>query len=129
MSPKNPDIVRKQAAVRIVMVGRYSLSNSRYQRMFQQSEISKSERQLDKFNQEETKAYLNEIGITKPGDINRFWKATKGYPMGANHFCKNKNIIELKDYHSDKHIDVLILVKRFLDSIAPQKFLIDDQFV
>jgi len=74
----------QQANVRFVMFGRYSLSNSRYQRMFQQSNIRKSEKQLDTFNQAETKDYLKEIGITENKEVQKLSKATKGYPYRVN---------------------------------------------
>ena len=78
----------QQAKVRFVMFGRYSLNNSRYQRMFQQSNIRKSEKHLDKFNPAETKDYLKEIGITETGEVKKLLRGTKGYPyyLGAGQF-------------------------------------------
>ncbi len=55
-----------KAPVRIVMAGRYSLYSQRYQRMFQQHNSLISEKQLDKFTEEETTTYLKEIGILLP---------------------------------------------------------------
>ena len=80
----------RKAPVRIVMAGRYSLYNKRYQRMFQQHNSLISEKQLDKFTKEETETYLKEIGITKPNEVRKFWNATKGYPYYLNLIRKQK---------------------------------------
>ena len=80
----------QKVSVRIVIAGRYRLSNKRYQRMFQQYNSLISEKQLDKFTSEETNTYLQEIGITKPNEVRKFWKATKGYPYYLNLIRKQK---------------------------------------
>ena len=80
----------QNSSVRIVIAGRYSLINKRYQRMFQQHHNLIAEEQLDKFTQEETKAYLQQIGITEPNEISKYWKATKGYPYYLNLIRKQK---------------------------------------
>ena len=71
--------------VRIIMAGRYSLRNKRYQRMFQQY-MNKViiETQLDKFTEKETQDYLNQIGIDQNDEIKKIWKETKGYPYYLN---------------------------------------------
>lgn len=73
------------------MAGRYSLSNKRYKRLFQRHDNLIAERQIDKFNQPETTAYLKKIGITKAGEIKKIWKATKGYPYYLNLIRKQKD--------------------------------------
>ena len=99
------------AHVRIVMAGRYSLSSSRYQRLFQQyvGDLI-TETRLDKFNEKETKNYLQEIGIEDEDKIRQIWKATKGYPYYLNLIKDQKEQgKEIKLYRGGKDIVDLLL--------------------
>ena len=80
-----PEAKLRNAPVRIVMAGRYSLSSSIYQRLFQQYMGNTSvETKLDKFTEKETTSYLKQIGIERQEDIKKIWRATKGYPYYLN---------------------------------------------
>ena len=97
--------------VRIVMAGRYSLSSSRYQRLFQpyRSNVI-TETRLDKFNEKETKNYLQEIGIENKDKIRQIWKATKGYPYYLNLIKEQKEQgKEIKLHRGGKDIVDLLL--------------------
>lgn len=67
-------------SVRMVMAGRYSLKNKRYQRMFQSYWNDIYERQLENFEKKETKEYLEKIGISKSNEIRRITQGKKGFP-------------------------------------------------
>ncbi|MBW4471801.1 MAG: tetratricopeptide repeat protein [Stenomitos rutilans HA7619-LM2] len=101
--------------VRIVMAGRYSLKNKRYQRMFQHHWNLIYERQLEKFIPSETKAYLRAIGIDKPNEVRRLTQASKGLP----YFLKL-----IKDQKEDgRSLNALRdndeIVDRLLDGLTP----------
>lgn len=74
------DTALQSYPIRIVMAGRYSLKNKRYQRMFLQHWSLIDECQLEKFDRDETKRYLKEIGIVQSNEVRRFTQATKGLP-------------------------------------------------
>jgi len=61
--------------IRLVLAGRYSLRKKLRNRdlIF--------ERQLEKFDQPQTEAYLKRIGITDPKEIREISKATDGFPF------------------------------------------------
>ena len=62
--------------IRLVLAGRYSL-----RKKFPRSRDLIFERQLEKFDQRQTEAYLKEIGITDPKEIREISKATDGFPF------------------------------------------------
>jgi tetratricopeptide (TPR) repeat protein len=62
--------------IRLVIAGRYSL-----RKKFSRNRDLIFERQLDKFDQRQTEAYLKEIGITDPKEIREISKATDGFPF------------------------------------------------
>ncbi len=62
--------------IRLVLAGRYSL-----RKKFPRNRDLIFERQLEKFDQRQTEAYLKEIGITDPKEIREFSKATDGFPF------------------------------------------------
>jgi tetratricopeptide (TPR) repeat protein len=66
--------------IRIVMAGRYALKNKRYQRMFLHHGSLIYECQLEKFDKDETKKYLRDIGIVQPDDVRRLAQVSKGLP-------------------------------------------------
>ncbi|HIK04076.1 MAG TPA: tetratricopeptide repeat protein [Trichormus sp. M33_DOE_039] len=59
---------------------RRSLLEKESWRKLQQDRDLIYEQRLDEFNKEQTKEYLQHIGITKSGDIQKIYKATKGLP-------------------------------------------------
>ncbi|MBE9181538.1 tetratricopeptide repeat protein [Oculatella sp. LEGE 06141] len=101
--------------VRIVMAGRYSLKNKRYQRMFQHHSNLIYECQLEKFEKGETKEYLKEIGVVQPNEVRRLTQATKGLPYFLGLIKDQKedgrSINTLRD--SDEIVD------RLLDGLTP----------
>ncbi|AUS99978.1 hypothetical protein CLI64_06040 [Nostoc sp. CENA543] len=74
------DTTLKSYPVRLVVAGRRSLLEKESWRKFQQDRDLIYEQRLDEFNKEQTKEYLQHIGITKSGDIQKIYKATKGLP-------------------------------------------------
>ena len=101
--------------VRIVMAGRYSLKNKRYQRMFQQHWNLIYECQLEKFDKDETKKYLKEIGIVQSNEVRRLTQTTKGLPYFLKLIRDQKedgrSLSALRD--SDEIVD------RLLDGLTP----------
>lgn len=101
--------------VRMVMAGRFSLKNKRYHRMFQQHWDLICECQLERFDKNETKEYLKEIGIDQPKEIRRVTRATKGFPYFLKLIKDQKedgrSINTLRD--SDEIVD------RLLDGLMP----------
>lgn len=109
------DTALQSYPVRIVMAGRYSLKNKRYQRMFQQHWNLIYECQLEKFDKEETKEYLKEIGIVRPGEVSQATKATKGHPYYLNLIKDQKE--EGKQINFSRDTDEI--ADRLLDGLTP----------
>ncbi|MEH2036289.1 tetratricopeptide repeat protein [Nostoc sp.] len=74
------DTPLKSYSVRILVAGRRSLLEKENWRKLQQDRDIIYEQRLDEFNKEQTKEYLQHIGITKSGDIQKIYKVTKGLP-------------------------------------------------
>jgi hypothetical protein len=74
------DTPLKSYSVRILVAGRRSLLEKENWRKLQQDRDVIYEQRLDEFNKEQTKEYLQHIGITKSGDIQKIYKVTKGLP-------------------------------------------------
>ena len=68
----------------IIIAGRFSLENSRYQRIFQQHNKFLQEYSLDKFNETETIDYLFRVGISDKKKARSLFRITKGYPYYLN---------------------------------------------
>ncbi|MBD1893758.1 tetratricopeptide repeat protein [Coleofasciculus sp. FACHB-129] len=66
--------------IRLIVAGRRSLLEKEGWRKLQQDRDLIYERRLDEFDKDQTKEYLQQIGITKPVDIQKIYKATKGLP-------------------------------------------------
>ena len=98
------------APVRIVMAGRYPLSNKKYNSTFRRHGNVISEKRLDKFDRSGTINYLEQIGITEKKQINIIWRATKGYPYYLNLIRKQKqNGREIKLTRGGKEMVDLLL--------------------
>ncbi|MEH2171327.1 tetratricopeptide repeat protein [Nostoc sp.] len=74
------DTPLKSYGVRILVAGRRSLLEKPSWRKLQQDRDLIYEQRLDEFNKEQTKEYLQHICITKSGEIQKIYKATKGLP-------------------------------------------------
>ncbi|MBD2164768.1 hypothetical protein H6G04_10170 [Calothrix membranacea FACHB-236] len=74
------DTTLKSYPVRIVVAGRRSLLEKESWRKLQQDRDLIYEQRIDEFNKEQTKEFLQNIGITKPSEIQKIYKATKGLP-------------------------------------------------
>jgi len=111
------DTALQDYPVRIVMAGRYSLRNKRYQRMFQHHSNLIYECQLEKFDKGETKNYLKEIGIIQPNEVRQFTQATKGFPYFL------KLIKDQKDNGQSIKVsrDSDEIVDRLLDGLTPEQ--------
>jgi tetratricopeptide (TPR) repeat protein len=98
------------SSVRIVMAGRFSLTNPRYKEIFRKDESILSEYSLDKFNEKETYSYLSEIGIKKTNQFRNIWQRTKGYPYYLNLIKKqiDKNSPVNLDVNGRQMVDLLI---------------------
>ncbi|MDZ8050599.1 MAG: tetratricopeptide repeat protein [Aulosira sp. ZfuVER01] len=84
------DTALKSYPVRIVVAGRRSVLEKESWRKLQQDRDLIYEQRLDEFNKEQTKEYLQHIGITKSGEIHKIYKATKGLPYYLNWIKREK---------------------------------------
>ncbi|BAY19630.1 tetratricopeptide TPR_2 [Anabaenopsis circularis NIES-21] len=84
------DTTLKSYRVRIVVAGRRSLLEKESWRKLQQDRDLIYEQKLDEFNKEQTKEYLQHIGITKSGEIQKIYKVTKGLPYYLNWIKREK---------------------------------------
>jgi tetratricopeptide (TPR) repeat protein len=91
------------SSVRIVMAGRFSLTNSRYKEIFRKDESILSEYSLDKFNEKET--YSKKIN-----QFRNIWQRTKGYPYYLNLIKKqvDKNSPVNLDVNGRQMVDLLL---------------------
>ena len=76
----------QKSKIRILMAGRYPLSHQRYRPFFKKhnDENHFCEFEFGHFDREETECFLRGIGISKPHEVSRIWKITKGYPYHLN---------------------------------------------
>lgn len=86
------DTTLKSYPVRIVVAGRRSVLEKESWRKLQQDRDLIYGQQLDEFNKEQTKEYLQHIGITKSGEIQKIYKATKGLPYYLNWIKREKEV-------------------------------------
>ncbi|GBE93901.1 tetratricopeptide repeat protein [Nostoc cycadae] len=84
------DTTLKSYRVRIVVAGRRSLLEKESWRKLQQDRDLIYEQKLDEFSKEQTKEYLQHISITKSGDIQKIYNATKGLPYYLNWIKREK---------------------------------------
>ncbi|MBD2436253.1 tetratricopeptide repeat protein [Nostoc sp. FACHB-110] len=84
------DTTLKSNPVRIVVAGRRSLLEKESWRKLQQDRDLIYEQRLDEFSKEQTKEYLQHIGITKSGEIQKIYNATKGLPYYLNWIKREK---------------------------------------
>ncbi|MEH2260926.1 tetratricopeptide repeat protein [Nostoc sp.] len=84
------DTPLKSYSIRILVAGRRSLLEKESWRKLQQDRDLIYEQRLDEFNKEQTKEYLQHIGITKSGEIQKIYKATKGLPYYLNWIRREK---------------------------------------
>jgi len=74
------DTALKSYPVRLVTAGRCSLQEKESWRKLQQDRDLIYEQRLEEFDKKQTEEYLKSIGITKAGEIQKIFKATKGLP-------------------------------------------------
>ena len=96
--------------IRLVIAGRYSL-----RKKFPRNRDLIFERQLDKFDQRQTEAYLKEIGITDPKKIREISKATDGFPFHLDLIRQQKE--EGREINCSR--DNRELVDRLLEGLNP----------
>ncbi|MEH2073659.1 MAG: tetratricopeptide repeat protein [Nostoc sp.] len=84
------DTPLKSYSVRILVAGRRSLLEKESWRKLQQDRDVIYEQRLDEFNKEQTKEYLQHIGFTKSGDIQKIYKTTQGLPYYLNWIRREK---------------------------------------
>ncbi|MCA1993071.1 MAG: hypothetical protein LDL41_13695, partial [Coleofasciculus sp. S288] len=80
----------KSHNVRIVLAGRHNLLRTEYWRKLQQDRELVYAQSLERFDQEQTADYLQQIGITEPDDVGDIYKATKGLPYYLNWIRREK---------------------------------------
>jgi tetratricopeptide (TPR) repeat protein len=70
--------------VRLVVTGRNDILRQEEWRKLQQNRGFIYSQGVEKFDENQTKAYLSKIGINKPDDLERFYSITKGLPYYLN---------------------------------------------
>jgi tetratricopeptide (TPR) repeat protein len=80
------DTALQSYPIRLVVAGRRSLLEPGKEgwRKLQQDRDLIDERQLTAFDKDQTKTYLQKIGISKPQEIQKIYKVTKGLPYYLN---------------------------------------------
>ena len=96
--------------IRLVLAGRYSL-----RKKFPRNRDLIFERQLEKFDQRQTEAYLKEIGITDAKKIREISKATDGFPFHLDLIRQQKE--EGREINCSR--DNRELVDRLLEGLNP----------
>nr|WP_322745327.1 tetratricopeptide repeat protein [Coleofasciculus sp. LEGE 07081] len=76
--------------VRIVVAGRFNILKTEYWRKLQQDRDLVYEQCLERFDQERTADYLQQVGITEPGQVEEIYQATKGLPYYLNWIRREK---------------------------------------
>ncbi|HYW22495.1 MAG TPA: tetratricopeptide repeat protein [Nodularia sp. (in: cyanobacteria)] len=85
------DTPLKSYGVRIMVAGRRSLlENDSWRKLEQDRQNLIYEQRLKEFDKKQTEEYLKQIGITKSGDIQKIYKATKGLPYYLDWIRKQK---------------------------------------
>ncbi len=84
------DTALKSYPIRLVVAGRRFLQEKESWRKLQQDRDLIYEQRLNEFDKDQTKAYLQRIGITKAGEIQKIYKATKGLPYYLNWIRREK---------------------------------------
>jgi hypothetical protein len=84
------DTVLKSHPIRLVVAGRRSLLEKESWRKLQQDRDLIYEGRLEEFDKDQTKAYLQQIGISKPQEIQKIYKLTKGLPYYLNWIRREK---------------------------------------
>ena len=97
----------KSHPIRLVIAGRRSLVEKENWRKLQQDYDIIYAIQLNEFNKDQTKEYLNKIGVNKPQQINKIYRATKGLPYYLNWIRKEKE--------ADKDVDFTSGNKKILE--------------
>jgi tetratricopeptide (TPR) repeat protein len=96
--------------IRLIVAGRRSLLEKEGWRKLQQDRGLIHEQRLDEFDKDQTKEYLQQIGITKAGDIQKIYKATKGLPYYLNWIKREKEAGREIDFsRGNKEIVELLL--------------------
>ncbi|HEY9880005.1 MAG TPA: hypothetical protein V6D29_16240, partial [Leptolyngbyaceae cyanobacterium] len=73
-----------QIAVRLVVTGRYCVLRAEGWRKLQQDTNCLYERTFERFNQEQTRDYLGQIGLTDETEVAQIYQATRGLPYYLN---------------------------------------------
>ncbi|MBD2295908.1 tetratricopeptide repeat protein [Anabaena sphaerica FACHB-251] len=105
------DTPLKSYPVRIMVAGRRSLLEKESWRKLQQDRNLIYEQRLDEFDKKQTQEYLKQIGITKPGDIQKIYKATKGLPYYLNWIRREKEAGREPDFSRGNQAIVELLLQ------------------
>jgi tetratricopeptide (TPR) repeat protein len=105
------DTPLKSYPVRIMIAGRRYLLEKESWRKLQQDRNLIYEQRLDEFDKKQTEEYLKQIGITKPGDIQKIYKATKGLPYYLNWIRREKEAGREPDFSRGNQAIVELLLQ------------------
>ncbi len=111
------DTALKSYPVRLVTAGRRSLQEKESWRKLQQDRDLIYERRLEEFDKKQTEEYLKNIGITKAGEIQKIFKATKGLPYYLDWIRREKekgNSIDFSQGNQE-------IVKLLLQGLNPKQ--------
>jgi tetratricopeptide (TPR) repeat protein len=111
------DTALKSYPVRLVTAGRRSLQEKESWRKLQQDRDLIYEQRLEEFDKKQTEEYLRNIGITKAGEIQKIFKATKGLPYYLDWIRREKekgNSIDFSQGNQE-------IVKLLLQGLNPKQ--------
>jgi tetratricopeptide (TPR) repeat protein len=98
-----------QQPIAWVVAGRHSLLSQELWRKLQQDQDCVYECELDRFDQEQTRAYLQHLGIDQPQEIEVIWQQTRGLPYFLNEIRRKRTEGKAIDYSTLRQ-DVLSLL-------------------
>jgi tetratricopeptide (TPR) repeat protein len=101
----------KSHNVRIVVAGRHNLLKTEYWRKLQQDRDLVYEQPLERFDEEQTADYLQQIGITEPDEVEDVDQATKGLPYYLNWIRREKEAGRELDFSQGNQAIVELLLQ------------------
>jgi tetratricopeptide (TPR) repeat protein len=111
------DTALKSYPVRLVTAGRRSLQEKESWRKLQQDRDLIYERRLEEFDKKQTEEYLKNLGITKAGEIQKIFKATKGLPYYLDWIRREKEKGKSPDFSQGNQE----IVKLLLQGLNPKQ--------
>jgi hypothetical protein len=105
------DTALKSYPVRLVTAGRRSLQEKESWRKLQQDRDLIYEQRLEEFDKKQTEEYLKNIGITKAGEIQKIFKATKGLPYYLDWIRREKEKGKSPDFSQGNQEIVKLLLQ------------------